>query len=337
MNSFKFLNIIRYNDWWLYKVPPLLSVMYATLYLHNYCISFFWLEILKLIFYISSAAIYVCIINDFTDRKIDLIAGKKNVFNKFSAWVAQFILISTILLQILVLFSLRNNGVSAYWYFLSIFSYSLYSIPPIRLKEDKYFGILTDALGAHSFASVFIVMYVYNLIKIEPNYNWVVAVFVWSFTYGVRGIVWHQFIDKEADCKVGINTFANSLNTKKLSNLVISFFIIEFLTLLYLLLFLSSWLLIVAFLLYLMVTIARHFVYSSKIILAIPNSSFYQILLAEFYELYLPLSILLLNLTTCKSVLFIITIQLVLFPKRLFTLYVESKDIYIRVRNYIFK
>lgn len=213
------MNIIRYNDWWSFKTPTLLAIFYATIYIYGNCIFDSRLQLIKLLLYISSAAIYVCVINDITDRKIDLLASKSNLFLKLTELQTNIILISTILLQVFVLYLLKNHGYSAYWYLLSIIAYSLYSIPPFRLKERKTFGVFADALGAHCFASIFIVTYAYSIINVNPDIYWVSAIFIWSLSYGLRGIIWHQVMDKEASASAGLKTVAHLFSLRYLKRI----------------------------------------------------------------------------------------------------------------------
>ena len=333
MRLIRILNVIRYNDWWLYKVPTLLAIFYATLSLSGYCIADNWIEILKLLFYICSAAIYVCIINDISDKKLDEGAGKSNIFTKLPSTYSVIILATTILLQVIVLIILLKHKYAAVLYMLSLISYSLYSIPPFRFKLNKYLGVLADALGAHCFASIFVIAYAYGVTKINLDPKWVLAITFWSLSYGIRGIIWHQFIDKDADLKTGIRTLGNSPNTKSINTIVSVVFIVETIFLLYIIYCFKSWVVFIFFLIYLFFLITRHYLYNSKIIMARPYSQYFQIIFAEYYEFYFPISILILNTQNCSISLFVLIFQLLLFPNRIFNLFIYLKDIFRRLLN----
>lgn len=333
MRFIKIVNVIRYNDWWLYKVPTLLSIFYATLSLSGHCIAESWIEIVKLLFYICSAAIFVSIINDITDKKLDEDAGKSNFFIKLPPIYSVIILTTTILLQVIVFLVLLKYKYAATFYLCSIISYSLYSIPPFRFKLNKYLGVLADALGAHCFASLFVVAYAYGVAQINIDYKWILAITFWSLSYGIRGILWHQFIDKDADFKTGVRTLANTLRTKT-SNVVVSVvFSVETIFLLYIMYYFKSWIVLIFFFIYLLILITRHYLYHSKIILARPISQYFQIIFAEFYEFYFPISILIVNTQNCSISIYILLFQLVLFPKVLITIFTELKDIFRRLWN----
>lgn len=335
MRLIKIVNVIRYNDWWLYKVPTLVAIFYATLNLAGLCIADCWIELVKLLFYIGAAAIYVSIINDVTDKKLDEDAGKANFFIKLPPTYQSIIVASTVVLQIIVLIILSKYTFAVVFYLLSISSYSLYSIPPFRFKLNRYLGILTDALGAHCFASLFLLTYTCEIANINVEYNWLVVLAVWSLSYGIRGIFWHQFIDKDADFRTGVMTLANTLNTKKINAIVLIVFMIETIFLLYIMYYFKSWLVVIFLLFYLLVAFTRHFLYRSKIILARPTSRHFQILFSEYYEFYLPISLLILNTQICSTTLFIVLLQLLLFPKIIVTMFVELKDIIRRLLRYL--
>ncbi|MBC5840811.1 MAG: UbiA family prenyltransferase [Flavobacteriaceae bacterium] len=318
----KYLALIRYNDWWLYKVPFLLTIAYSTFYLADICVENKTLEIIKIITYIVSAAIYVSIINDITDMKIDRLVGKKNLFLGLPKSIVYTILSLAVILQLIVIYKLLDNGQSVYWYIAAVVAYSLYSIPPIRLKENRYLSIIADTCGAHAFPSMFIVTYINSITLAPLAINWTLIIFIWSFSYGLRGIIYHQYKDKENDLYSGILTLSNSLPIKKLKRLVLLVFAMELGSFIYLLQILNSHIIYKWLTFYSLIIIVRTLIYSSKIIIALPSSKFYQILLAEFYEVFLPIS-LLLSFTNCDNIWLVIICQLLLFPKRIITIYNE--------------
>ena len=332
----KYLALIRYNDWWLYKVPFLLTIAYGTFYLTDICIENKWFEIIKIITYIIAAAIYVSVINDITDMKIDRLVGKKNLFLGLSKSIVHSILSLAIILQLIVIYSLQDNGQSVYWYIAAVVAYSLYSIPPIRLKENKYLSIIADTCGAHAFPSMFIVTYINGITLTLLDINWAILIFIWSFSYGLRGIIYHQYKDKENDLYSGIHTLSNSLTIKKLKLFVLFVFVIELGSLIYLLQILNILTIYMWLIYYLLIIIVRTLIYSSKIIIAVPSSKFYQILLAEFYEMFLPIS-LLLSFTNCENTWILVMCQLLLFPKRIITIYKECIDYYNRLKFFLSK
>jgi 4-hydroxybenzoate polyprenyltransferase len=71
-------DLIRANEWWQYKLVPILSAFYATaLVLHVPVISM-WIAALTLLLSMVAAAIYASALNELTDRADDAAAGKRN-------------------------------------------------------------------------------------------------------------------------------------------------------------------------------------------------------------------------------------------------------------------
>src|SRR5215468_7706799 len=75
---YELIRLMRADEWWEYKLVPILSIFYATaLVLHVAAISL-WIGALSLLLSIATAAIYASAINELTDRADDTAAGKRN-------------------------------------------------------------------------------------------------------------------------------------------------------------------------------------------------------------------------------------------------------------------
>lgn len=83
----------------------------------------------------------------------------------------------------------------------------LYSIPPIRLKERGAWGLLSDALLAHTLPTLFIlsVFLDYTVLSRLEIY-FAAAVTVWSLATGLRNIILHQFWDRQHDIEAEQDT-----------------------------------------------------------------------------------------------------------------------------------
>lgn len=321
-----FFNIIRIKDWWSFKVPTLLAVTYATIYIAKIDLSQQLFDLGLLFFYISNAAIYVSIINDVYDQKIDYLASKNKLITNLSPKNINYLIIFLIFIQLLIVYSLKNKGLTVLWYFLSIFSYSLYSIYPIRLKENKYLSVMLDALGAHAFPSMAIIAYISYLSPKSISFYWSISIFIWSFLYGIRGIVWHQFYDKKNDIISKLKTLATDFNEEKL-NLILKILIsIEFVFLILIMTKLNLLLLLFSLIIYIIIIYLRQLFNHSKIIIAIPKTEKHQLIFAEFYEMYLPITILMISIQTYQVNWFLIGLHILLVPKNIFFLIYDLKS-----------
>src|SRR2546430_706582 len=72
------IGLIRADEWWEYKLVPILSTFYATALVLHVAVSSLWVSALSLLLAIVPAAIYASVINDVTDLAGDLEAGKRN-------------------------------------------------------------------------------------------------------------------------------------------------------------------------------------------------------------------------------------------------------------------
>src|SRR5207244_8174700 len=72
------IGLIRADEWWEYKLVPILSTFYATALVLHVAVSSLWVGALSLLLAIVPAAIYASVINDVTDLAGDLEAGKRH-------------------------------------------------------------------------------------------------------------------------------------------------------------------------------------------------------------------------------------------------------------------
>jgi tetratricopeptide (TPR) repeat protein/4-hydroxybenzoate polyprenyltransferase len=204
-----FFKAIRSHDWWLYKIPPLLTIAYAEILLLNLSVLQSFLNVLALLFSIACVAAYGYIINDSFDIEVDRQVGKSNSMAQFSPWQrALFCLVLAglgFLLPIAMNFSIWSITLLGINYLLP----TLYSVPPFRFKEKGILGIISDAAGAHAIPTLFIATTFSHLVTVAPPQvmGLTISATAWSFFAGVRCILLHQIWDRENDLQAGIRTF----------------------------------------------------------------------------------------------------------------------------------
>ncbi|QNK63158.1 hypothetical protein H7F33_01125 [Pedobacter sp. PAMC26386] len=107
--------------------------------------------------------------------------------------------------------------------------FSLYSLPPVRLKKRGIWGVLCDAMGAHLFPALFITSSLLEFIHADKNVLWFVLIGFWAFFYGLRGILWHQFYDRENDRRSSTTTFASHIKPELFRTQEVCIFSVEIL------------------------------------------------------------------------------------------------------------
>ncbi|RZK63076.1 MAG: hypothetical protein EOO59_00765 [Hymenobacter sp.] len=198
----------RVGDWWLYKFSPILATFYATVGLAGGPLLPLLGRLLVLLLSLVVGAVYVSIVNDWTDRADDAAGGKAN---RLAGRSPRFIG--------LALGSCLLAGGGFGWYFWQLDQlsallylgawvvYSLYSLPPARLKGRGLAGVLADAAGAHFFPLLLTVALAGRWTGQAVPAAWWAAMGAWALAGGIRNILWHQLADADADAQAGVGTF----------------------------------------------------------------------------------------------------------------------------------
>lgn len=311
----KILKIIRSQEWWAHKLPPLLAIGYATALMSPVTLYHVALWILFLLAALVVGAVYVSVINDITDLDEDLASGKSNRIQQVPAKLRWVIPAVCIILGFLCGYFLFPDLLSCTLYLLSWIVFSLYSIKPIRLKNRGIFGVLADGCGSHVFPSLLMVSSLSYVTHQQINWIWFGAVGIWALCYGLRGILWHQFADRDNDIKVRLNTYASKIepdNFKNSTVLIIGVELIALGILLYEISLTAAW---IALLLYFILVYIRYDRYKNQIIVVMKrNDQPFQILMADYYQMLLPLALLITASLRNYLDIVVLVAHIILFP-----------------------
>ena len=288
------LKTIRSHEWWEYKLSPLLALGYATALGSGKSL----LDATPRMLYILSAlvigAAYVSVINDVTDIDEDLASGKKNRMANIPPsrrWVFPVLALVAGAGYIATLWPNEKLMLLAT---LPWLSFSCYSIPPIRLKKRGIWGVFADASGSHLFPSIFMVAAMTYYTQQPLDKIWFAAVGIWALAYGLRGILWHQFMDRENDRIAGVKTFATQMSPDSFRTRGRIILAIEWTALVLILWRLGKPLPVVALALYFLFAVAcRKWLGIRFISIRMPApGQAYHILMGDYYQIFFPLSIL---------------------------------------------
>ncbi|AFY85514.1 phytanoyl-CoA dioxygenase family protein [Oscillatoria acuminata] len=199
----------RIKNWWNYKIPPLLGIVYALLLLSDYTIAQATTIFAVIISTSIGAAGYGHFINDICDIETDQKANKPNAAANLQPW--QRLLLCLLFLSIgfaaplLTHLGIIPLALLTANYLLP----TLYSVPPLRLKERGTWGILSDAAGAHLVPTLFVAATVLSQTPDPPRnaliFTGIAAAH--AFFVGLRGILLHQLWDRTNDLNSGTATF----------------------------------------------------------------------------------------------------------------------------------
>ena len=310
----KVLSIIRSNAWWEYKFPPILAIGYMVIVNSGYPFAQIWPALILLLLSLITGAAYVSVLNDATDVTDDAAAAKVNRMANFS--IVKRILLVVIALIAGVGFSIfyASHRPAMLLYISCYISFTLYSLPPFRLKKKGIAGAIADAAGSQLFPTLFFAEYLAFKTGYSIGYYQLIFIGVWSACFGLRGILWHQFHDMEKDILSRTKTIVQSLNNKQVvwcGTLIMSVELLTFVLILFTFKLLLPALLLVFYFIY-------SFLLNKKwrimFIIIRPAYSTYRIFMNEYYQVFLPLSILTSAAFSQPFALIILVFHIALFP-----------------------
>lgn len=309
----------RSPEWWDYKITSILGTVYATLYFNQFfpsgSIFFFMLAALV------PCASYVSLINDWTDLEEDKLAGKENRLEGKSRGYALALIFACLSIGLIVSFFLSKLSLILYCCAWIVFS--LYSLPPFRLKKRGILGVVADASGSHLFPQLFAVSALYDWYQKDVDLNWIGAVAVWSIASGLRGILWHQLKDKSNDLAAGVGTFVQRQGESLVQNLVKRLiFPAEILAFLLMLGYTGNQLAFIFLGIYIALELSRRALWGVDIVLVGPTERF-RVFMEEYYGVFYPIAFLVSVVEFQPFSWIILILHLAFFFRRIWHLYVE--------------
>ncbi len=205
------------RHWWQYKVPPILAIAYALIAQYRLAPAQSYGALARLLFSVVFLAMQAHAINDAFDIEYDQRSGKPNAMAMLSPrWRALLCLL------------LGVAGLSP-WLWLKLGAWPLvllalivalpliYAAPPMRLKERGAWGLVADAAYAHAIPTLFVIALFSQLAEVRTPgaLLFAAAAGLWSFCFGLRGILIHQFEDLPNDIMAGVNTFVTAAGVER--------------------------------------------------------------------------------------------------------------------------
>lgn len=309
------VDLIRAEEWWEYKLVPILTAFYATALVLHVPVRSLWLSALSLLLAIVSAAIYASVINDVTDLAGDFKAGKRNGVAGRSRWTVAAAVALSAGAGLLVAWLWHDDVGLLNCYLATWLAFSLYSLPPLRLKERGVAGVLCVAAGEQLFPTLVAVLLACRGAPRTVSGPWLASVALWALAYGLRGIVWHQLTDVDNDRAAGFRTFAIWYPR---AAPIISTFVVFPLELAALAAMLwqigSAWppAFLVLYVLYAVWSARR---WKTAPVIVVPKPQFF-IVLQQFYSDLFPIALLITASVRDPRALIILAAHLLLFPRR---------------------
>jgi 1,4-dihydroxy-2-naphthoate octaprenyltransferase len=202
-------SLLRANQWFYYKIPPVLGISYAHILLKDqrspvenivFCLS--------LVVSLTSCAAFGYLLNDSFDIMQDQLAGKKNKIVSVPVRTRLLLVLLTILLGFLPFFAKIMPAKAAFVLLVDYLVATIYSAPPFRLKENAFLSVLADGTAAHFLP----VLFAFALFSAFDSSIFPAAL-LWAFFTGLRAIIVHQLCDEENDVRAGVVTFVRHVGS----------------------------------------------------------------------------------------------------------------------------
>ncbi len=214
--------LVRGSNWWYSKIPPLLAVAYAEIALQRLGPGVALSGVAALLVSACCIAAYGHVLNDICDVEADRRAGKTNAMARLTRTrrVALCLGLAAAGLTPWLFTGLDRAGalLLACLYALPV----IYNMPPVRLKEHGFWGVLADAAQAHAIPTLFTVTLFAHLALAPARYTAAFGTLAvaWATCRGLRDILRHQLWDRENDVRSGVTTFAARTEPERIRLLV---------------------------------------------------------------------------------------------------------------------
>ncbi|MCO5249507.1 MAG: UbiA family prenyltransferase [Chitinophagales bacterium] len=228
---------IRIRDWWSSILIPVVSFYFiGLLYSRNIIVDDYLKNAVRLLLLSITTASFGFYLNEFTDVKDDLKAGKKNAVSMLSKPKAIVFLLFIIFVMGLSSLPFWREGKIIYLFLVQLLLFIVYSCPPIRLKRNPYIAVLLDSL--YSGTLFFIIALFYSDVFLTPSILFLTIGF--GVFRGLRNILYHVTKDIEVDKKAGQKTIAHIAHYQTLLTLQAILFFLEILCLLFVVYYASN-------------------------------------------------------------------------------------------------
>jgi hypothetical protein len=196
--------VIRFDHWWWSKLPPLMTVIYLELLQHSDQRQSVPLLIGGYATTIFLVAAYGHVINDAFDIRVDLLAGKPNGMANVTPLVRVALCVALALAAFVPSFILAFPPAAGACILLNLVWPTIYSVPPVRLKERGVLGIACDAAGSHVTPTLMAVA-VFGVA--HQDHVLPLLLTLWATALGIKGILHHELQDFGADTTAGVRTY----------------------------------------------------------------------------------------------------------------------------------
>ena len=306
----------RFDQWWLYKIPMLLSVALLSLTPSNLALKETSVLLSSILLLLVVGGIYAYILNDASDIEEDMASDKPNFFIGKGVILPCILALSCYSISLLIMLFWHLPWPLIALHTINYAVFIAYSLKPLRGKERGYIGIVLGGLGDACLPSLFVLGFCSYALEISFALETYVALGLWSLAIGIKYMTWHQMMDKDRDIKNGINTFVSQQEGSKAPTLVYAlWWPLELLIFALFMVKFSSAILWIAVTIQVSLELLRWLCMGRPIVILF-DAKHHTIILQEFYELFLPLGLLtMLTYQDSKYWILFVIFTLLFLPK----------------------
>ena len=201
---------LKAGAWWNYKIPPLLAVAYFALAAGARppdLANAIWSLALYMLAAIGIAG-FGHLFTDAFDVAEDRTLGKPNLWAPLGPGARTALLVTLLAASWLPWLGLPVGRIGFMLIGLQFVMFALYAMPPIRLKERGFWGIIADAIYAHMLPAL-ITWYPFSILAHSLAPDWFPTLLgAWALTVGIRHLLQHQASQLESDLSANVRTYA---------------------------------------------------------------------------------------------------------------------------------
>lgn len=316
----RLLTMGRASEWWEYKLLPAIGIGYAVSLALG---ASPWAGLSGLGWAIVSlvpGAVFVSLLNDLTDLADDAAAGKANRQAGRNPLLAVALIALCLAAGLVLAWTWRDDPLLVASYALGWTAYTLYSLPPFRFKHRGLAGVLCDAIGANVVPALLCAQLSARALEQQLPAAMAGIIAIWSLMFGLRGILWHQIGDLAADRMAGAQTYVALHGADRAARIASRIvFPVEVLSLAAIAVMAGPLVQVagaVAAVLYAGLLHERIYRFEMCVVVVVPRERSC-IALHEYYDVFLPVALLVLGLFRDPAVLAVLGLHLILFPVRI--------------------
>jgi 4-hydroxybenzoate polyprenyltransferase len=209
--------LVRSGQWWDHKVPPVVGVAALAMGAGGATGAADLVDLLLLLASVCGIAAFGHVVNDWADIEADARGGKPNVLAARSVGQRAALVAASLGLGLVPWAALPDVAAARVALVAELVLLLAYSLPPVRLKARGWAGAVADAGYAYAIPFVLVVALFTGGGGAIP-----LLAGAWGLLVGLRGILWHQVGDVEADRAAGVETVAGRMGPTRTEAVVAS-------------------------------------------------------------------------------------------------------------------